>query len=210
MLYVFIRTCVRDDYISRLAYESIKNIYPDASYMFLCETGRYVYSTVEPMIYREKCDNFGGQFGVKGLLKNLRSTNITPDDSDNIFIVDSDIVMFDDALSLIDQDTHHAGVLTNTIWDLKHISGQFQIISGFLFKKLISMNLGDIDKIVNEMVSSKIDVADDTFISFISDKLNLKKQYVNTWIHNKFYNYNGDINYSNIIVEIKNKHHHII
>jgi hypothetical protein len=206
MLYIFIRTCIRDDYISRLAYESIKCIYPNAYYMFLCENGEYKYSNIEEIVYREKCDNFGGQFGAKGLIKNLKFTNISPNDKDVIFIVDSDIVMFKDVLSLIDDDTHHAGVINSSRWGLKHISGQFQIVSGFLFKKLISMSIDDIDRNVKEMLNSGMDIADDTFISFISDKLSLKKQNVSTWVHQKFYEYSNNLDFMAVITDVRKRY----
>jgi len=204
MLYIFIRTCKRDDYISRLAYESLKEIYPTAFYGFLAEDSKYKYLT-DNIFIRKKCDNFGGQFGAKGLIKSLKDTNISPNNEDLIFIVDADIVMFKDVIKLLNKDTHHAGVMSTGRSGLSHISGQFQIISGYYFAFLVNLTIDEINSNINEMLLYEMDIADDTFLSFMSDKLRLNKQHVSTWIHHKFYEFNDNTDYKEVIKIIKER-----
>jgi hypothetical protein len=210
MLYVLIRTCVRDDYISVLAYYSLKKIYPDAKYIFLAEqptnanTGyKFITQTDIKISFRPFCDNFGGQTGAKNLINSMKNLCLNVEETDYVFIVDSDIVVFGDFLSEI-QNQDHCGVMDSRYSEkIKHISGQFQITSGTLYKILINLTAEDIDRYVHEMIYKNISCADDTFISFISDKFNLRKKYVCNWVHRKFYEYTGNLDFENVIEEIK-------
>lgn len=203
MLYILIRICPRDDYIGRLAYESLKMYYPDATYGFLAERGDYKYIT-EKVYWREKCDNFGGQHGAKVLLQSMRDTHLNPKDSDVIFLVDSDIVMFTHLGDGI-YDVDHGGVYGIGRWGLGHVSGQFQILSGRFFNFLTSMEHLDFCRHIDEMLLKGIDIADDTVFSYISDKHGMRKRHIHGWVHYKFFEYNGRVDYNSVVQEISNR-----
>lgn len=203
MLYIFIRTCPRDDTIGRIAYESLLRLYPDATIVFLAERGNYKH-LVRDVVFRDPADNFGGQVGVRNLLRTLQTLNIPLQDDDLIFLSDADIVAWEsvlDKLSGID----HAGVLTTHRWNICHISGQFQILRGSFLKRLLAMSDSDIELIVKEMVAKKIDVADDTFISLMSDRWGLVKKDVCAWTHEKFFEFNGRTDYDAILQTLRTR-----
>lgn len=200
MLYIFIRTCPRDDWIGRLAYESLVRIYPEASYTFLAEKGKYQYLTRDA-VYRDPADNFGGHAGVRNLLWTLQRMNIPLQDDDLVFLSDADIVAWGSVLRELD-GIDHAGVLTTHRWGLCHISGQFQIVRGSFLKRLLALTNNEIDSTVHEMVAAGIDVADDTFISVMSDKWGLTKKHVCDWVHAKFYEFNGRTDYDTVLHEL--------
>lgn len=195
MIHVLIRTCERDDYISRLAKESFEDIYPDANITYLIEEGNYIYSNDCKQLIRPKADNFGGQLGVKALMESFRIYG-NVNDNDIIIVSDSDIIVKNNFLKYFNHDHGGTGGYVN---NLLHISGQMQILSSNFFNILKTHDNNIVDKYYPELTS----VADDTYISLISDKLKLKKILLDGWIHHKFYNYNGNINFKKIINEIK-------
>ena len=206
MIYILIRTCVRDDYIGLLAYQSMKKIYPDAKYVFLAEKPtvdkyyNYTFKAAAQVSFRPLCDNFGGQYGVHNIMSSMKKLHLNVNNDDYVFLVDSDIVVFTSVLHQI-TEYDHCGVINEEYPDkLLHVSGQFQIMSGKFFNILMSLTIEDIQKYIKEMLDDKrISIADDTFISYISDKFKLKKKHVCEWVHRKFYEYNGNLNFDNII-----------
>jgi len=189
MIHIVIRTCERDDYLAALCYESFKSAGIEANYSFLAEPGNYKYisNTEIPINSKSFCDNYGGQFGAKSLVKEFQQYTV---DEDDFFIFsDSDIVVLKDFTNDI-KDFDHSGIMCHDVSKLKHISGQMQIFSWFVFNKIKSLTDGQIDEIIQQMNSRNISIADDTFVSFLTDTLNLKKQNVSgRWYHNKFYQY---------------------
>lgn len=204
MLYVLIRTCPRDDYISKLAYISLKEVYADANYTFLAETGSYAHIHTVPasIMYRPTCDNFGGQSGVHNLLNAMKSIHLDVTDNDFVFLVDADIVFLKDVLpELIGIDHCGFGGWTGT---LNHISGQFQILSGRFYKKVCELNETETNQLINDMLQRKISIADDTFISYVSDRLSVAKKNVDGfWIHHKFYKYKENTDFHSVLKTIK-------
>lgn len=204
MLYILIRTCPRDDFIGRLAMESLKVFYPTATYLFLAEPGPYSYLT-GTIVYRTPCDNFGGQSGAKGLIDAMRQASIRPDPTDVVFLVDSDIVMRRDILSEV-QDVDHAGIYTTSRWGLGHVSGQFQIVSGAFYTQLVALTHADIDEIVKQMLERGMDIADDTVFSYVSDTNRLRKKHISDgWVHSKFYEFNGRTDYETVLEIVRNR-----
>lgn len=198
MLYVIIRTCPRDDGIAKLCYESFKLANIDAQYSFLAEPGEYNYinKTGINIYYRSKVDNYGGQFGVKGFISGLKKYNFN--DCDQVIISDSDIIVFKNFLSQI-SNFDHAGAGCNSNFKkkkIRHISGQMQIFNGTTINRLKQLSIRDIDYHVQNMVSDKISVADDTFNSYMTDLWNCKKIFLHKcWTHYKAYEYvDKDIN----------------
>ena len=203
MIYICIRTCSRDDSIGRIAYESLIRIYPDAKFVFLAERGTYKY-LVGDVVFRDPADNFGGHAGVRNLLWTLQGMNLPLQDDDLIFLSDADIVAWNPVLAELD-GIDHAGVMTTHRWNLCHISGQFQILRGSFLKRLLALTNPEIDSIVHEMVAKGIDVADDTFISVMSDRWGLVKKHVCAWAHEKFYQFNGRTDYDVILQTLRNR-----
>lgn len=194
MIHILIRTCLRDDYICRLAKESFVNFYPNAKYTYLIEDGNYIYSNDCKQIIRPKADNFGGQLGVKALMESFRLYGEI-DNKDVIIISDSDIIVENDFLKYFNHDHAGTGGYVNNLF---HISGQLQILSGYFFNILRNHT----NEIVDYNYPELKNVADDTYISLISDKLKLNKTLLTGWIHHKFYEYNGNTNYKQIIKKI--------
>lgn len=203
MLFVCIRTCPRDDWIGRLAYESLVRLYPDARFVFLAEKGGYKH-LVRDVVYRDRADNFGGHAGVRNLLWTLQSLKLPLQDDDLVFLSDADIVAWAPVLDKLD-GIDHAGVMTRHRWNLGHISGQFQIVRGHFLKRLLAMTNDEIDSVVHEMVAAGIDVADDTFISLMSDRWGLVKKDVSAWTHQKFYEFNGRTDYDTVLETLRKR-----
>jgi hypothetical protein len=203
MVHVLIRTCKRDEYLARLCYESFITAGIDAKYSFLTEPGKYEYLTDTNANIIEKgfCDNYTGQVGAHGIVSDIKKYSVNPDDI--VIISDSDIVVFENFIDkLVNID--HAGVINRTRWGLNHVSGQMQILRGSIFLRLSNLTSSDISKIVDEMVALGIDVADDTFISFVTDSLGaIKLDLLGYWIHSKFHQYSGNRNFAELINTIK-------
>lgn len=203
MLYICIRTCPRDDTIGRIAYESLVRLYPNARFIFLAEKGTYKHLIGEA-VFREHADNFGGHAGVRNLLWTLQGMKLPLQDDDLIFLSDADIYAWESVLDKL-EGIDHAGVMTTHRWGLCHISGQFQIVRGHFLKRLLAMTNDEIDSVVHEMVAKDIDVADDTFISLMSDRWGLVKKHVCAWAHEKFYEFNGRTDYDTILQTLRNR-----
>jgi hypothetical protein len=204
MLYILIRTCPRDDTIGRIAYESLVRLYPDATFVFLAEKGTYKY-LVRDAVFRDPADNFGGHAGVRNLLWTLQSMKLPLQDDDLVFLSDADIVAWDSVLNDL-KGIDHAGVMTTDRWNMCHISGQFQILRGSFLKRLLTLTNSEIDSVVHDMVAKGIDVADDTFISLMSDRWGLVKKDVCAWTHEKFFEFNGRTDYDTILQTLRSRH----
>lgn len=127
-------------------------------------------------------------------------------DTDNVIISDSDIIVFENFINEIDVD--HCGVggldLSN---GLLHISGQMQILKGNIANRLKDLTGDEITHIVHkEMVVNRINVADDTFNSYMVDKWKCSKKILNSkyWTHYKAYECNG-MDLDQAITLMKNK-----
>ena len=197
---VLFRAYEKDDYICRLAYESFKHYNVGDKFIALAEKGNYKYIKDLEIIHRDSVGNFGGQLGVKGLLKSFQDIEV--EDSDSVFLSDSDILLKESIEGF--DGLKGAGGYNGII---NHISGQLQIMSGKLFNLLKTFTTKDIDIIVfDEMIPMGLNIADDIFISYIAYKYNFKTDFYNKkWLHKKLYEYNDNTNYSVIINELRNK-----
>jgi hypothetical protein len=232
MTKVFIRTCIRDDYLSRLCYESFKLTEMKAEYYFLAEdvqqsqfgVKEYTFSSndILPQLMRPCTNNFGGAAGVDGLVGTFRVARELKLRNDELLIVcDSDIVVFTDVLEEIKNiDFEHLGKggpyedehRNKDVYCFTHVSGQFNVYTGEYVEKFLNFIERDnqanlnIRALVEEMHSQKYHVADDTFVSYVGEKyLNVKKHTINPaniWLHDKFYNYTGNEEWETIVETI--------
>lgn len=200
---IVIRTCPRDENLAKLCLHSFRNVGIDADYIFLADIGNYLNLRDVTVFYKPNSNNYGGQSGVKGLINGLKQISFL--DSDIVILSDSDIVVYNNFLSQI-EDYEHLGVGEidpNT--GLFHISGQMQIFTGKIINKIVSLTDSQIDKIVKDMCSRSINIADDTFNSYLTDLWKIKKKILpNNWIHYKAYEYT-DMNFDDAIVSIKKR-----
>ena len=181
MTKVLIRSCQRDNFLSRLCYETWRATDIGAEYVFLLEEGLHPFLSGLPAIIRPYADNFGGQAGVIGLVNAFK---LLPEASgdDNIIVCDSDVVVNHNPLKQLPPDYGHAGFGNPNVF-FGHISGQVQILRGNLFNAARALNEQDIKWKVEEMLRAKIDVADDTFMSFLSYGHQMKKCFINGEAH---------------------------
>lgn len=203
MIHVIIRTCERDDYIARLCYESFVESGISANYSFLAEPGKYTHivETGQPIKYKTPCENYTGQVGAHSIASEIKQYQV--DSNDIVIISDSDIVILENFINdIINID--HAGVLNDSRWGLKHISGQLQIFKGSIFNRIASLDQDSVSEVINQMLIRQIDIADDTFMSFMTDSFNsIKIGLTGKWIHFKFYQYSNQTDFVNVINQIK-------
>lgn len=208
MNHIIIRTCVKDDYLAKLCYESFKLVKIDGNYIFLADDGNYKHIidiNKTEIIYKKETNNYGGHAGVVGLLHNGLN-NLQFDDEDTVIISDSDIIVFDNFLKEVNVD--HCGVGgKDSLTGLFHLSGQMQIFKGHIANRLKNLTSEEIHHVVHkEMVPSNINVADDTFNSYMTDKWACTKKLLppNLWIHYKAYEFNNT-DYLKAIEEIRKR-----
>lgn len=195
---ILIRSCERDDYIGRLAYESFKHVQIEGNYIFLLEDGAYRYIPDEAeIIMRDSVDNFIGQLGVKGLIKSFKDIYVK--DEDFVYISDSDIVMKEkvDPVKGLSGTGGHNG-------HNNQVSGQLQIMDGALFNRLKALTLDEIDHIVwKEMIPQGQSICDDSFISYFATKNGFPLTFhKDKWVHEKMYKYEPRTDWKQIIKEI--------
>jgi hypothetical protein len=206
MIHVIVRTCERDDYIGRLAMESLKDLYGrSAIYWYSGEHGEYNHCIDSPMLIRDFCDNFGGRSGVHGFVNMLKSYAVPVNRLDTVMIVDSDIIAFDKAYPMPSIDLCGVGGSYN---GFVHISGQFQIISFNLFDVLRTITDNQIDQIIGAMLLSDTNIADDTFVSYLamSNQMSVYRLEAVMWVHQKYYEYSDRTDYMKVVNEIRGRH----
>jgi hypothetical protein len=208
MIHVIIRTCPRDDYLALLCYNSFLLCNITANYSFIADTGIYheITKTNIPIHYKPQTLNYGGATGVCGLLNALKVYDF--EDNDIVIISDSDIVVLENFIDLIG-DADHCGYGGVNEFKINHISGQMLIFRGEIIKRLVNMSDDERYSIIfDEMNKNKINIADDIYNSYVTDKWKCNKKFLpkNKWLHEKFYNYHRNYNYPQIIDNIKRKY----
>ncbi len=193
MIVVIFRTCERDDYITRLAYESYKLAGVGDKFVFLCHNNhrfKYINGLDALYIEHEAIANFGGQNGANAIIKAFKSISDVLE-SDVVFVSDSDIIMLKtpmDYLNAIEWD--HSGFMgTYPGHSFLHSSGQCQILKGRIFNALRAQEKPYVDSVwQGEMLPQKINVADDTYISWETEKMKIKKVPIEGyWVHHKYH-----------------------
>jgi hypothetical protein len=196
MVIVIFRTCREHDYICRLSYESYKRAGVGDRFVFLCQKGhefKHLAGLDADYTYHEADGNFGGQLSVKAFWDALRRVDGIQAD-DTVFISDSDILIRQSPMAEINNcEWDHRGMMCSYphLKYFLHSSGQCQILKGWVVDKLRSQTNRYVDNVwQNEMVPENICVSDDTFLSWETEKMGIRKVPMPVdhpyWYHWKF------------------------
>lgn len=189
-----IRSYDKDDMSAHLCYLTMKKYGIADKYIFFHdETKTFnhpcISSTGEDIYYHEPCGNYGGLGYVKIMLKELKSKLPAFKHDDYIIMVDSDVIWFGNPFQFITETIDHAGLygLAKVILDIPHVSGQMNIIKGWLWNDWISSpeNANNCWE-YQVQYKSKAGTADDTLFSIYAyRKLAAQYTFAETkcWIH---------------------------
>lgn len=201
MNYILIRAYEKDDYITRLCYESWMRSGFNGKIIFYSEP----YSTKwlkdlpnTEWIFREPCGNFGGEVGARNLIKGLSSIRFNSNDW--IASCDTDVVIKDNPFKYLQADTNFAGYGGNS-QGFYHISGQLMMFRGDFIREIFKDTQEDIDRLVQEMITNGLNVADDILISYRLRKKARVQLFENKWVHYKFYNKEPRTDWDKLIKE---------
>lgn len=159
------------------------------SYIFWTDYGNcpLLEATEVPVIYHESCGNFSGLNYVKTMIKGLSRFMVEPDDF--VIFSDNDITMFKNPMpDMINFD--HGGIFGEALVcdNIPHVSGQLNIIKGWLWNEYIKGGEYIIDLLYRYQCThnSRAGTADDTLFSIFA-YLNGAKQKsfhnLGYWIH---------------------------
>ncbi len=211
MNYVFIRTFPKDDYITRLCYESFKAQGIAAKYIFFAEKGDYPLceQTDGEFMFRKKVSNFGGQSGARTLLRGLKKMSKIMRPNDIIFVVDADVVLYGNPLEILKNHTdwQMSGIFSGDLTiRFVHISGQMIILTHEGVLQALKTYPCYMDPCVEKMISEGYGVADDNYVSYqIDDDKKVDMTEHKMWLHYKFYEYTGRLDFNNVLSEIRQK-----
>lgn len=202
MNYILIRAYEKDDYITRLCYESWMRSGYQGKIIFYSEP----YSTKwlkdlpnTEWMWREPCGNFGGQIGARNIIKGLASLRLN--DNDWVVSCDTDVVIKENPFNYLQHETNFAGFGGN-VDGFYHISGQLMMFRGDFIKEIFGDTQEDIDRLVNEMIYKGLNVADDILISYRLRKKASVQLFEDKWIHQKFYELEPREDWETIIKEL--------
>lgn len=210
MNYLFIRGYQKDDYIGRLAIESwfragfkgeIINYSERYEQKWMKDIGR--------TIWRDgSVANFGGIDGAVCLMSGFRQLDIK--DDDYLIQTDTDIVMFEDIMSLVKPETDFAGRGGVNKAGYFHLNNELTILKGSFVKKLIEFKTkDDFWPICNELIEMGSSFSDGEYMAYMGHKYGYKLQEMHSegkWLHLKFYEHNDRPDFENVIKEIKAKY----
>lgn len=168
MKIAIIRSCDRDDLKARLCYETMKFHNVADRYIFFHEDGNnhpLVAQTDEEIIYRGFSDNFGGSSHVRTMLDCMKCLPAFADE-DIILYSDSDIIMDANPFEQLSGDWDHSGIYSTAfIGEIPHVSGQLNIIKGWLWNKYIAEGDAAIDRCIPILNENNYAHCDDTIFS---------------------------------------------
>lgn len=199
MKILIIRSCDRDLLLAQLCYETaVKHNVAD-KYIFFHEVNAIDLQPVfdwhflnNPnfiVIKREYCDNFGGASNIITMLKEIKGKLPVFSDSDDIIFCDSDIIFLKNPFDFLPKECDHAGVYDVKIGgEINHVSGQLNIIKGWLWNLYISegeFNFKESRKVLDKHNYS---IADDSVFSVFAHENKAKQFSFNLnecWLHYK-------------------------
>lgn len=193
MKILIIRTYPADDYSAHLCYLTAKKHKIADKIIFWCEHGdnMLVEKTGEDRYYRQQSGNFGGLLYVKQMISDLK---MLPKFKDNDYIIfsDADIIFKDNPFKAVDESIDHSGIYGKSFVceNIPHVSGQLNIIKGWLWNRYIKGGeklLDELHKYMEEN-NSGAGCADDTLFSVFSHLEGAVKKSIAVekyWIHDK-------------------------
>ena len=200
MIYIIIRCYKGDEHHALVAYESMKRVGIEGSFIFHYDNEldepEHINKTGETIINRQPCGNFGGLLFVRKMMDDLQLLPKFKDD-DYIIYCDADIIMKDNPFKYLEVDknkcfiTEQAGVMGEALVapGVVHVSGQLNIIKGKLWNLWIQGGQTAITTCHEYLIKHGLGAgcADDTLFSIFSRNV---KQYAfkpnECWIHDKW------------------------
>jgi len=138
MTHCIIRTYDKQQHIAIKCYESMVKHNVADSYIFWADEGdcSLLKATDIPVVYHESCGNFGGLKYCKVMINALSNFIVEPDDY--VIFCDDDITMLRNPMpDMINFD--HGGIFGQDLVcdNIPHVSGQLNIIKGWLWNEYI-------------------------------------------------------------------------
>lgn len=159
-----IRTFPADDYIAYLCYQSFKKVI-GCDFIFFAEHGEYKWLSKADgvFMFHDSFGNYGGQLGLNGCINEL--SKIKTDAYDYVILVDSDIIMVKNPLSVLSTiDFEFGGIMDFN--NHRHYSGQLLIFSEAVWRKVITYP--NYDWVMDNFLKDGTDIADDTCLSWVA------------------------------------------
>jgi hypothetical protein len=204
MKIAIIRSCDRDDLRAKLCYVTMLKHFVADKYIFFHDVpegktqhncpliseicGKFPQNT--SFILRSFSDNFGGELNIIQMLKDLTLLP-TFEDASKIIFCDSDIIMLKNPFEIMPSRFHYGGICNDNVHigeKYRHFSGQFNIISGFLWKKYIAEGIEGYKERRRLLDKFSYSIADDSILStFLWQNSVEPYNFVNDscWLHHK-------------------------
>lgn len=183
MTTAIIRSCSHDDHMAHLCYLTMKKNQVADRYIFFHDTGEnggesqpLIESTGENVFIREWACNFGGMYHVKIMMRELQRLNLRVSDNDYVIFSDSDIIIHSNPFDSLPKDLDHAGRVGGELMPgVNHVSGQFNILKGWLWNKYINAGEAGLDTAWQKLLPYNREAcADDTMLSVFTHGLTKK------------------------------------
>ncbi len=215
MNYIIIRTCPKDDHLSRLCYESFKRANMQGDYRFFAAHGDYKWLPAGVPVYKHmECANFGGQRGAVILMRHLKRIYKKMQPGDFVFVADADIILRQNIEWFAETGCDMGGIFgygpdtitaTGEKFGMQHISGQLMIFSAmglaYGLKNYRCGVAGEVERMIDTYPG--IGIADDTYLSAqVPDHLKYNFTPHKAWQHIKAYYYEGRTDWANMIKEV--------
>ena len=188
---IIIRCYKKDEFAALKCYESMVRVGLNDKFYFHYdnELGQptLINQTGVEIINREPCGNFGGLLFVKRMMDDLKKIP-KPNEEEFVIYSDADVEFNLNPFDFIDSTIDHAGYYgdAHVKEGIPHVSGQCNIIKGWLWNKYIAEGEEAIDRCFDILQGSEAGCADDTLFSIYSHINNAKqKSFYNTncWVH---------------------------
>lgn len=163
---IIIKVCQRDDFIAWHSYNSFKEKYPKAHFIFFAEdhvSYHWIHKPMEMIIYRPYRSNLGGWDYARPFIEDLKVINT--EGFDKVILSDADIVLKKDVLYF---NYDMGGIQHQSEEKERHFSGQLMIFNKWLFDLVV--NYSDYQGIKDDIIRRNWGVADDTMMSLVALK----------------------------------------
>lgn len=176
MKILIIRSCDRDALLAELCVRTaIKHNVADKIILFH-EGNMNLNLCVDEVeyIFRESCDNFGGGSNVLTMLAEIKAKIPPFNDFDDVIFSDSDIIFLKNPFEILPKDYEHAGHFNEQKdigGEINHVSGQLNIIKGWIWNKYIENGEENYNKCREILDTYNYSIADDSIFSVFAHKV---------------------------------------